>query len=74
MKAFVRKKAPGSPAGLTVTKRDKLPDGDFLITGYLWGECALWFVHDDYFTAAEREEARWKFLGTTDGHDIEVPK
>jgi len=47
----------GEPAGITVTKRDSLPDGDFGITEYCWGDASLWFLDADEFTADERQEA-----------------
>lgn len=45
------------PAGITVSKRQKLPDGDFRITEYCWGGVSLWFVDGDAFTDDERQEA-----------------
>jgi len=47
------------PAGLTVSRKSKLPDGDFRITSYSWGRVKLWFVDADKFTADERQMAYW---------------
>lgn len=50
----------GDNPGITVSKRDTLPDGDFGITEYVWrdwGYEALWFVDADKFTATERQAA-----------------
>lgn len=52
----------GNPAGVTVSKRPELPDGDFRITEYKWGHQALWFVDADKFTASERQKA-WHASG-----------
>ena len=49
-------------AGLTVTRQSKLPDGDFIIDEYCWGDFKLWFVADDDFTADEREACRAALL------------
>ena len=57
-----RKAHKGDPAGVTVTKRAELPNGDFGITEYSWGAVDLWFLDDDEFTAAERQEAYESFL------------
>jgi hypothetical protein len=50
------------PAGLTVSKRATLPEGDFMITEYCWGAMALWFVDSDNFTADERQSAYEAFM------------
>ena len=47
----------GEPAGITVSRRRKLPQGDFRITEYCWGTTSLWFVEADNFTDDEREAA-----------------
>lgn len=52
----------GNPAGITVTKRTKLPEGDFGITEYTWGNTSLWFLNDDKFNADERQEAYLTYL------------
>ena len=46
-----------NPAGVTVSKRRRLPDGDFGLTEYKWGHQALWFVDADRFTANQRQAA-----------------
>lgn len=65
MKAYYYERSETSevPAGITVSKQPKLPDGDFVITEYCWGETSLWFIESDEFTADEREAARlaWSF-------------
>lgn len=48
-----------TPEGFTVSKRKRLPPGDFRITEYLWGEFALWFVDADNFTEDERKPERF---------------
>ena len=45
------------PAGITVSRQAKLPEDEFLVTEYRWGDVALWFVDDDEFTADERQAA-----------------
>lgn len=57
---FNRGAAPDCPAGITVSKRDTLPEGDFRITEYIFqqfGYETLWFVDADRFTANERQAA-----------------
>jgi hypothetical protein len=51
-----------TPAGTTVSKRKKLPDGDFMITECEWPDLTLWFVDCDKFTADERESARRAYI------------
>lgn len=46
-----------APAGITVSRNKKLPDGDFGLTEYHWGPVSLWFVDDDEFSADERQDA-----------------
>ena len=46
-----------APAGITVSKTARLPDGDFGLTEYRWGPTELWFVDGDGFTADERQAA-----------------
>ena len=60
---FDRKEEPGKPAGVTVSKRRTLPEGDFEITEYGWSRMSLWFVDEDEFTADERQVA---YLGGKD--------
>lgn len=52
--------------GVTVSKKPKLPEGDFYTTEYTWHGsgifCVLWFVKDDKFTAAEREAAKDAYM------------
>ena len=64
---FIERRAYGdAPAGITVTKKQPLPEGDFRVTEYVWqGRAAyveLWFVDADEFTADERQIAYSKFL------------
>lgn len=54
---FERLESEYYPAGLTVSKNDVLPDGDFLITEFSWGGCTLWFIDADEFTDDERQTA-----------------
>lgn len=49
------------PSGVTVSKYDTLPTGDFGITEYGWGNVSLWFVDSDKFTADERQSAYENF-------------
>lgn len=44
------------PTGVTISRRQKLPKGDFMITEYSWPWVTLWFVDADKFTADERQE------------------
>ena len=52
---FERQEDGPNPAGVTVSKSDELPDGDFEITEYVWGVTSLWFINDDHFSADERQ-------------------
>ncbi len=54
---YPRSAAHNAPAGMTVSKLSKLPEGDFRITEYTWGDTTLWFIDKDLFTAGERNEA-----------------
>ena len=54
---FDRVGTVGHPAGMTISKQSKLPDGDFRITEYCWGAVSLWFIDADEFTADERQAA-----------------
>ena len=51
-------------AGVTVSRKLKLPKGDFKITEYIWGTVSLWFVDKDRFTADERQEAYLRFISS----------
>ena len=42
---------------ITVSKTDKLPDGEFHIDEYIWGDVTLWFIREQDFTEAERQAA-----------------
>lgn len=57
-----RMETPEAPAGITVSKREKLPDGDFLLTEYCWGSVSLYFVDADEFNADERQAAYHTYL------------
>ena len=54
---FPRAAYRGDPAGMTVSKKAKLPSGDFGITEYINGDMTLWFVDRDRFTESERMAA-----------------
>lgn len=54
---FPRMAEPGKPAGMTVSKTEPLPDGDFRITEYTWVGVTLWFIDHHDFTEDEREAA-----------------
>lgn len=61
---FPRAPEPGKPGGITVSKRRRLPKGDFHITEYVWSEhISLWFIDRDKFTADERRQAVQKRYG-----------
>ena len=58
-----RQPREGDPGGVTVTKRGKLPVGDFQLNDSKWpallglGDITMWFVSQDEFTPEEREQA-----------------
>lgn len=55
---FHNRQADGrTSAGITVSRSETLPDGDFRITEYEWPLATLWFVDRDEFTADERQWA-----------------
>lgn len=55
---FIPRQRDGdNPGGLTVSKNVRLPEGEFQLDSYKWGSVTLWFVHDDNFTADERQQA-----------------
>jgi hypothetical protein len=61
----VRAESEGTPEAITVSKTYDLPEGNFGITEYIWGDIRLWFVDADEFTADERQQAlaiyvRWR--------------
>ncbi len=60
---FKRMKDGNNPAGITVSKKPKLPRGDFGITEYSWGPLTLWFVDKDRFSADERHAVAVSFRG-----------
>lgn len=60
---FFRAAEGGNPAGITVSKRETLPDGDFRLTEHCWGAVSLWFMDQDKFTADERQAAYERFHG-----------
>ena len=45
------------PAGVTVSKHEPLPDGEFGLDEYIWPLATLWFVAEDDFSADERGDA-----------------
>ena len=56
----------GKTPGVTVSKSESLPDGDFKLTEYVFqnhGYVELWFVDQDRFTASERWAAYRAFFG-----------
>ncbi len=55
---FERQTDGRNPAGVTVSKAEKLPGGDFQLTEFTWPDCTLWFLDDDDFTEDEREACR----------------
>ena len=57
------------PAGVTVSRREKLPEGNFRITEYSWGPLSLWFVDSDKFTAKQRHAAYKAFLELKRGNE-----
>ena len=64
---YLARQADGeNPAGLTVSKNDELPEGDFKLTEYCWGwgeaSVSLWFVDADDFSEDERQLAFQMFL------------
>lgn len=60
---FFRRLADGeNPAGITVSKFNLLPRGDFKLTEYIWGQFSLWFVDNDKFTAGERQLAYEQYI------------
>ncbi len=65
---FVRAGGVGHPAGVTVSKCSKLPDGDFRITEYCWGDVPLWFIDADEFSADERQDAYEQFAEAADAN------
>jgi hypothetical protein len=54
---FAREAYKGAPAGLTVTKHEALPVGEFGLTEYTWDDLDLWFVDGDEFSDDERQAA-----------------
>ena len=55
----------GEYPGITVSKNDSLPSGDFKITEYIFlrfGYVSLWFIDGDEFTADERVLAYQQYL------------
>lgn len=63
---FYRNAHHGDPAGVTVSKKPELPDGEFQLTEYVWqshGYVSLWFIDDDKFTANQRNAAYKAYAG-----------
>jgi len=58
---FERMATSDTEAGFTVSKKAKLPDGDFKITEHIWPNISLWFVDTDAFSADERQSAYMAF-------------
>jgi hypothetical protein len=54
---FERQADGANPAGVTVSKTEALPDGDFKLDEYCWPGAALWFITNQAFTCDERQEA-----------------
>ena len=52
---FPRMAEGDTPAGITISKHDTLPAGDFQLDEWIWPDLALWFVAADDFTADERQ-------------------
>lgn len=59
---FPRLDHDNSIIAVTVSKKVKLPKGDFQIDEYMWGKATLWFVTEDKFNADERQDAYEAFL------------
>lgn len=53
---FERLETPDCPAGITVSRKPKLPEGDFEIAPFSWPDLVLGFVVEDAFTADERQQ------------------
>ena len=55
----------GEMPGVTVSKTNPLPDGDFWIDEFTWqdrGYVALGFIREQKFSAKERQEAYRQYL------------
>lgn len=65
---FMRDATDDVPSGWTVSKRKKLPKGDFRATEYVWGPTSLWFVDQDNFTEEERQQAYRSFMVMKTNH------
>ena len=56
---FERQVEGDKPAGVTVSKNEKLPEGDFGITEYTWtswSPTSFWFGDVDDFSEDERQK------------------
>lgn len=62
---FERQPNGPNPGGVTVSKSETLPEGDFALTEFTWPDCVLWFIDDHKFTANEREESRCAALSNS---------
>lgn len=69
---FPRMAELGSPAGFTISKTEALPEGDFRVTEFTWGNFTLWFIDQQEFTADERQAAYLGFLHTLDQENAHV--
>lgn len=54
----------GQIEGITVSKNEKLPSGEFELTEYLWGDVSLWFVKADGFSEGQRQSAYELFVSS----------
>ena len=54
---FERQEDGDNPAGVTVSKTEKLPEGNFQVDEFCWHDAALWFITDQSFSANERQAA-----------------
>jgi len=58
---FERQAHGTDSAGVTVSKTETLPSGDFQVDEFCWPDVSLWFIADQSFSADERQEAYRRF-------------
>lgn len=59
---FEREATEELESGWTISKKPKLPEGDFRINEYKWCSLSLFFVDKDNFSADERQAAYIAFV------------
>ena len=64
--AFHREATADCPAGLTISKRNSLPEGEFGVMEYHWPDLILWFVEVDEFTCDERQDVYLGMMANVD--------